>query len=60
MLYAVPGFITTMATVQWAKEHIQNLTLVELQDALHFAQESVPDVFCKELRNWYLSEVAIR
>lgn len=60
MLYAVPGFITTMAMVQWAKEHIQNLTLVELQDALHFAQESAPDVFCKELRNWYLSEVVIR
>ncbi len=60
MLYAVPGFITTMATVQWAKEHIQNLTLVELQDALHFAQESVPAVFCKELRKWYLSAVANR
>lgn len=59
MMYAIPGFITTMATVQWAKDHIQNLTLVELQNALHFAQESMPDVFCKELRNWYLSEVLV-
>lgn len=59
MMYAIPGFITTMATVQWAKDHIQNLTLVELQDALHFAQESMPNIFCKELRNWYLSEVLV-
>ncbi|WP_423064082.1 haloalkane dehalogenase [Candidiatus Paracoxiella cheracis] len=59
MMYAIPGFITTMATVQWAKSHIQNLTLVELQDALHFAQESMPDIFCKELRSWYLNEVAM-
>lgn len=59
MMYAIPGFITTMATVQWAKSHIQNLTLVELQDDLHFAQESMPDIFCKELRSWYLNEVAM-
>ncbi|ACJ20284.1 haloalkane dehalogenase [Coxiella burnetii] len=57
MMYAVPGFVTTMATVQWAKEHLPNLTLVEFSDVLHFAQESIPDIFSEELRKWYLNEV---
>lgn len=57
MMYAIPGFITTIDTVRWAKDHICNLTLVEFQDALHFAQESMPDVFSRELRKWYLEKV---
>lgn len=57
MMYAIPGFITTIDSVRWAKNHIPNLTLVELQDALHFAQESMPDVFSHELREWYLNKV---
>lgn len=58
MLYAVPGFITTMDTVRWAKEHLSDLTVVEMQDALHFAQETIPDVFSKSLREWYLHSCA--
>jgi haloalkane dehalogenase len=53
MLYAIPGFITTVATVQWARDNIKNLDLVGLDDVLHFAQESVPDLFSKHLRDWY-------
>lgn len=57
MMYAVPGFITTIDTVRWAKEHLPNLTLIELKDALHFAQESIPEVFSHELRKWYEEKV---
>ncbi len=57
MLYAVPGFITTMDTVKWAKDHIKNLQLVGLDDTLHFAQESIPDLFGQKLREWYLGAV---
>lgn len=53
MLYAVPGFITTIATVQWAKDHLPNLTLAELPDALHFAQETIPHEFADKLTAWY-------
>lgn len=53
MLYAVPGFVTTMATVQWAKDNLQNLTLVDVGDALHYAQESKPTVISAELKKWY-------
>jgi len=57
MMYAVPGFITTMDTVAWAKQHLPSLTLVELQNALHFAQESMPDVFAAELKRWYQKNI---
>lgn len=55
MLYAIPGFITTVATVQWARDHLKNLQLVGLDDVLHFAQESVPEIFSQKLREWYVS-----
>jgi haloalkane dehalogenase len=53
LLYAVPGFMTTMDTVQWARDHFDNLTLVGLDDVLHFAQESIPEVFSQHLGSWY-------
>lgn len=55
MLYAVPGFITTIETVSWAKQHLPNLRLEELDDVMHFAQESVPEVFGQKLSDWYES-----
>lgn len=54
MFYAIPGFMTTMETVGWGHENLKNLTLVELENALHFAQESAPEIFGKNLRAWYL------
>jgi len=59
MMYAIPGFITTVATVQWARDHMQNLELVGLDDVLHFAQESVPELFSQKLREWYTSSVLL-
>ena len=55
LMYAMPGFTTTIETVQWAKNNLPNITVVELPDALHFAQESIPQLFAEELRAWYLS-----
>lgn len=54
MLYAIPGFITTVDTVQWARDHIKNIEIAGLDDALHFAQESIPELFGQALRDWYL------
>lgn len=55
MMYALPGFITTMETVGWTKDHLPELTLVELDQAMHFAQESMPGLFAYELKQWYRS-----
>lgn len=53
MMYAVPGFITTMATVEWAKANLPELTLVDLGEALHYAQESNPEAIGQAIRAWY-------
>ncbi|MCB1828547.1 MAG: alpha/beta fold hydrolase, partial [Coxiellaceae bacterium] len=55
MFYAVPGFITTIENVQWAKENFPNLELKDLGEALHFIQETNPLLFAHELDEWYLS-----
>lgn len=52
MLYALPGFNTSIATVMWAKEHLPNISVVEIEDALHFAQESHPDEVGQAMSRW--------
>ena len=60
MLYAVPGFVTTMDTVVWAKQSIKNLTLESLENVMHLAPETQPDEFASKLESWYLSSVKRR
>ena len=52
LLYAVPGFITTLDTVKWAKDHMPNLDLMCLDDVMHYAQESAPGLFSSKLKEW--------
>src|SRR3990167_7654873 len=52
MLYAIPGFMTTVNSVRWAKENLPDLTLKSLDNAMHLAQESVPDQFVEALLGW--------
>ena len=54
MLYAVPGFITTIDTVCWAEANLPSLTLESLENVMHFAQESEPVQFSEKLVNWYI------
>ena len=53
LLYAMPGFMTTMADVQWARTNVPALQLATLDDALHLAQESTPHAFSDALMGWY-------
>lgn len=52
MLYSVPGFITTIATVMWAKEHLPNLEIVDIGEDLHYAQESNPTLMGETISIW--------
>ncbi|MDF1653765.1 MAG: haloalkane dehalogenase [Coxiellaceae bacterium] len=52
LMYAIPGFITTIDTVLWSRDNICELELVELGEAMHFAQETMPEVFSEALSNW--------
>ncbi len=53
MMFAVPGFNTTIDTVQWAEQHLPNLTLVDIDEGLHYPQESNPELIASELKQWY-------
>lgn len=52
MLYSVPGFITTMATVVWAKNNLPHLEMVEIGEELHYAQESDPALMGETISVW--------
>lgn len=52
MLYSVPGFITTIATVMWAKDHLPNLEIVDIGEELHLAQESNPKLLGEAISVW--------
>ncbi|MDQ2995006.1 MAG: hypothetical protein M3R00_08735, partial [Pseudomonadota bacterium] len=54
MLYAVPGFMTTIETVQWAKDNLPNIEIRDLGEAMHFAMETNSETFANELLDWYL------
>lgn len=52
-MYGVPGFMTPIATVVWARQHLPHLTTVDLGEVLHFAQETEPRIFADTLYKWY-------
>lgn len=52
LLYSIPGFITSIATVMWAKEHFSHLEIVEVGEDLHYAQESNPSLMGESISIW--------
>ncbi len=52
MMYAVPGFLTPIATVAWAKQHLPQLQLVDLGEGLHFLPITCAAEVAKALANW--------
>lgn len=52
MLYSLPGFITTIDTILWAKQHLQNIEVVEIGEDLHYAQESNPALMGETISVW--------
>lgn len=55
MLYSIPGFITTIATVMWAKKSLPNLEVVEIGEELHLGQESYPELMGEVMSAWLQS-----
>ncbi len=52
ILYSIPGFITTMATLHWAKENLPNVELADIGEELHYAQESNPALMGETISIW--------
>jgi haloalkane dehalogenase len=59
MLFAVPGFLTPMDTVNWCVKNLPNLEIADLEEGMHLAQESNPDLFGQILKDWHNKIVAI-
>jgi haloalkane dehalogenase len=57
LLYTIPGFVTTIETIEWCQKHLPNLTLVDLGEGLHFVPESNPRAFTEALASWYVEKV---
>lgn len=53
LLYSVPGFITSIATVMWAKKHLPHLEIVEIGEELHLAQETYPRRMGEIISAWF-------
>jgi haloalkane dehalogenase len=54
LMYAMPGYLTPISTVAYAKKHWLHLSLSELPDSMHFAQETDPAYFAEQLHAWLL------
>lgn len=52
MLYSVPGFITSIATVMWAKEHINKLEVMELGEELHLGNLTYGERMSEMISIW--------
>lgn len=52
MLYSMPGFVTTIDSVIWAKKHLTQLEVVDVGEELHYAQESRPDFMGEMISAW--------
>jgi haloalkane dehalogenase len=57
LMYTIPGFITTIETMEWCQKHLSHLTLADLGEGLHFVQESNPRAFSEALATWYVEKV---
>jgi haloalkane dehalogenase len=59
LLFAMPGFLTPMDTVNWCVKNLPNLEIADLDEGMHLAQESNPALFGQILKDWYNKIVAI-
>lgn len=52
MLYSVPGFVTPLSTIAWAKTHLSNIEVSEAGEELHYAQESNAELMGQTISAW--------
>lgn len=52
LLYSIPGFITTMETVVWAKDNIPNIEVTDIGEGLHLAPETAAELMGETISVW--------
>ena len=53
LLHARPGAILRKDLVAWCRDHVRNLTVVDIGPGLHFVQEDRPHEIGEAIREWY-------
>lgn len=53
MLRAQPGAILPEPLVQWCRDNMRNLTVVDIGPGIHFVQEDRPHEIGKAIADWY-------
>ena len=53
LLHARPGAILRKDLVAWCRDHVRNLTVVDVGPGLHFVQEDRPHEVGEAIRAWY-------
>jgi haloalkane dehalogenase len=51
---ATPGGIIDDKTVEWCRQNLKNLKVVDIGEGIHFVQEDNPHLIGEELAKWYL------
>jgi haloalkane dehalogenase len=52
LFYAHPGFLLTEPLVEWCKDSLSNLKMVDIGEGIHFIQEDNPHLIGEELDRW--------
>lgn len=53
LFFASPGAIINPEYLQWCKQNLKNLEIIDIGKGLHFLQEDHPHVIGEELAKWY-------
>ena len=53
LLFAKPGSLIDEKAVEWCKQHLINLKVVDIGEGIHFMQEDNPHLIGSELATWY-------
>ena len=53
LFFATPGGIIDSKTVEWCKQNLKNLKVVDIGDGIHFLQEDNPYLIGQEMAKWH-------
>jgi haloalkane dehalogenase len=53
LFYASPGAIIGSQYIDWCKQNLKNLKIIDIGEGLHYVQEDNPHLIGEELAEWY-------
>ena len=53
LFHATPGGIITPSKLEWSRQNLKNLKMVDIGEGIHYLQEDNPHLIGSELASWY-------